>query len=374
MKRFGWLFFSAASAALLLLHLSCSKGDSAGNGGNNTGGDKDSVLVNIGNNIIIPSYLSLSTSTNALDSAITDFNTDPSAPKLSAVQNLFKTAYMAFESATEFEFGPDDSKKIFGLNLFPVATARIDSNVVSGDINLDAFANKSAKGFPALDYLLFGSDNPTVLTWYTSDVLAANRKDYLAAVSAEIKTTAAAVLNAWIPQGGNYVNTFINSKGTSIGSALGELINSVDQDFELLKNDRLGIPLGKQTLDVLQPQEVEAYYSGISSRLALIQLKAVQSIYLGTGAKGNRHGLSDYVVKANAQYNSGTLDAAIRNEMATAILKLEAVPDPLSSTIGTHTADVNAAYAEAQKLVVLLKTDMPSSLGVLITYADNDGD
>ncbi len=51
---------------------------------------------------------------------------------------------------------------------------------------------------------------------------------------------------------------------------------------------------------------------------------------------------------------------------------MQAVPDPLSNSIVNSQAVVNAAYLEIQKLVVLLKTDMPSSLGVLITYEDND--
>ena len=40
---------------------------------------------------------------------------------------------------------------------------------------------------------------------------------------------------------------------------------------------------------------------------------------------------------------------------------------------GTATASVEA-YAELQALVVLWKVDMMSSLGLLITYQDNDGD
>jgi len=40
----------------------------------------------------------------------------------------------------------------------------------------------------------------------------------------------------------------------------------------------------------------------------------------------------------------------------------------------TNPSVVDAAYVELQKQVVLFKTDMPSSLGVLITYQDNDGD
>ncbi len=49
----------------------------------------DSILVNIGTNVILPGYQSLAGAVNSLDSAITDFNTSPNNTKLSNVQSLF---------------------------------------------------------------------------------------------------------------------------------------------------------------------------------------------------------------------------------------------------------------------------------------------
>ena len=76
-------------------------------------------------------------------------------------------------------------------------------------------------------------------------MLLRNRKAYLAAVSADIKSEVNAVVKAWSASGGNYIATFLSGKGTSVSSSLGLLLNSLIQDFELTKNDRLGIPLGK---------------------------------------------------------------------------------------------------------------------------------
>jgi hypothetical protein len=64
----------------------------------------------------------------------------------------------------------------------------------------------------------------------------------------------------------------------------------------------------------------------------------------------------------------------IKNQFATATTKLQALTDPLSDNIKNNNTAVTAAYTELQKLTVLLKTDMPSSMGILITYGDNDGD
>ncbi len=130
------------------------------------------------------------------------------------------------------------------------------------------------------------------------------------------------------------------------------------------------MPAGQPIL----PKELEGYFSGISAQLATAQIKAVQNLYLGIGINGNGPGLQDYVIKANPQYNGGTLDAAITTNFASAITGLQGIPDPMSAAILSNPAPAATVYATTQLLVVLIKTDMASSLGVLITFGDNDGD
>jgi uncharacterized protein len=373
-----------AIAATLILGLtySCSKsGGNPGGGGGGTSptGGKDTILANIGNNIVLPAYAALNVSVNSLDSAILDFNAGPDGGKLSALQNFFKAAYIDWESVSEYNgFGPAYAVQpnLAGLNLFPTNTTTIEANITAGSTNVNAFANTSAKGFPALDYLLYGGGAGT-LTGFTTGIGAASRKAYLAAVSADVRAEVNAANKSWQASGGNYIATFIAGTGNSVSSSLGLLINSLVQDFEIGKNDRLGIPLGKQppgqVLPVL-PQEVEAYYSGISVQLALAQIKAVQNIYLGTGTQGAGPGLKDYLIKANTKYGAGLLNDTIRVDLAAAVSGLQAIPDPFSVTIQNNAAPADAVYATFQQLVVLLKTDLPSAVGVLITFGDNDGD
>jgi predicted lipoprotein len=381
MKRIYVFFFAGAVSALLLLNFACTKGGS-NTGGNTTVTGTDTVLLNIGNNIILPGYQSLATAVNALDSSIVDFNASPNSTKLTNVQTIFKAAYTAWESVSEYNyFGPASTIEptLPSLNIFRTNTTVIESNISSGTYTINTFANSAAKGFPALDYLLFGTDNATLLSNYTTASTAANRQQYLATVSADIKTSVNTVLNGWSAGGGNYINTFVTGTGNSVSSSLGLLLNSLDQDFEILKNDCLGIPLGKIPVgssSPLAPTEVEAYYSGISLQLAIAQLKTVQGIYLGTAANGNGLGLNTYLTqveqKNGLRYNGGLLSDTIKTTFNTAIAQLQAIPVPLSANLGN--ANVSAAFTSCQQLIALLKTDMPSDLGVLISYGDNDGD
>lgn len=374
------IFFLGAAAVFLLINFSCKKENGSGNTSGNNTNDQDSILLNIGNNIISPGYQSLANAVNVLDQSIADFNAGPDAAKLSSVQNNFKSAYVAWQSVSEYNyFGPASTLQplLTSLNIFPASISVINSNIDANDNNINTFANTVAKGFPALDYLLFGADNITILNYFTTDAKAANRKQYLAAVSADIKADIDAVVDAWSAGGGNYVNQFVMGKGNSVSSSLGLLINSINQDFEILKNNRLGVPLGKIPVGVVSPvlpDEVEAFYSGISAQLALAQLKTIQGIFLGTAAKGNGLGLSAYLVNANAKYHGGLLSDTIKVAFEKAVSDLQAVADPLSQSIQTNPTPASLAFTDCQRLVTLLKTDMPSALGILITYGDNDGD
>jgi predicted lipoprotein len=168
---------------------------------------------------------------------------------------------------------------------------------------------------------------------------------------------------------------FANADGNDVGSGTGMMVNQLNYDWETLKNIKIGIPLGKKTLGTPLPDKVEGYYSGISMRLAVRNAEAMQALYLGNGSFGSTDiGLDDNLETIEAKHGSGLLNAAITAQFTVAIAKLKATADPLSARVTDAPAIVDEAYLEMQKLVVLLKSDMPSALGVLITYQDNDGD
>ena len=76
----------------------------------------------------------------------------------------------------------------------------------------------------------------------------------------------------------------------------------------------------------------------------------------------------------NAQYNGENLSIATNNQFQLIKDNLSQLNDPLSNEILTNKVNVSNAYENMQQLVPLIKVDMTSALGVLITYQDNDGD
>jgi predicted lipoprotein len=338
--------------------------------------DKSAMLSNIGSSIIVASYQNLNVKVASLDSASMVFTASPTTNNLLALQNAFKQAYLAWQSVSVFEFGPAEQALLrTNSNTFPTDTTQVINNIHSGNYDLSAINNIDAKGFPAIDYLLFSLDTPQLINLYTTDTYASSRKSYLNNLINELKINVNTVYTSWNPSGGNYLATFTSSLGSDVGSSLGYIVNQLNFDFELLKNYKIGIPLGKKTLGTPLPEKVEGYYAKNSVELAVAQLKAIENTYLGRTSPGvDRVGVDDYLIHIKAQYNGGLLSDAIKAQLTAAITKLELIPDPLAETIINNLAIVDAAYTELQKLVVLFKTDMPSALGVLITYQDNDGD
>jgi len=374
MKQKKTLTAFLSAAAVIVVLISCSKSNS-GSSPTPPAATGDSALVNIGTNIIIPSFQAFSSAMTALDASVTAFTTTPDATTLSAAQTAFKTAYLAWETCSAYGFGPaaDQSLITATINIFPTDSVLIKSNISSGSYTIDGIANLKAQGFPGIDFLLFGADNTTTLNRYTTDAAAANAKKYLSAITASIKTKTAAAAAAWASSGGNYIKQFTAATGVSSGSSLSLLMNAFVQDYDVvMKSYKLGIPIGKYGTTVLPlaPSKTEGYFSGMSVQLMIQQVKALQNTYLG----GAGYGFDDKVIAAKATKNGVSLNDVINAEFATLIAKLMALPDPLSAQITNNLTTVNDVYTEATKLVVLLKVDLSSALAIKISFQDDDGD
>ncbi|HEY0177635.1 MAG TPA: imelysin family protein, partial [Pedobacter sp.] len=293
------IYAALIAASTFLLVQSCKKSGDSKSPDTGSSFDRQAMLTNLSTNIILPAYTSFQADASSLDAAVSAFNTTPNTTTLTALQSAFQLTYKQWQATSVFEIGPAATATLrVDVNTYPTDVNQINSNVNAGTYDPNVLANLSARGLPAIDYLLFGTgaDNNAILLMYTTDSKAANRKAYLAKLSAELKTESTTVLNGWSA----YKTTFVNSTGIDVGSSTGQLINQLVYDYEILKNYEIGIPAGVQSMGTTFPTKVQAYYSKMSLQLALLHLQAVQNIYLGKSAQGDGQGLDDYLIKANA--------------------------------------------------------------------------
>lgn len=337
--------------------------------------DRQAMVANYADNLIVPAYNVFQSRTEAMATAIDAFVATPTAGTLSAARAAYQNAYMAWQDASLYEFGPADEQLLrTNLNIYPTATAEIDNNISSGTYDLQASPNLDAKGFPALDYLLYGAGTEAAMVdQYTSGANAANRRKYLQDLSNLIHQHAAAVYTGWTS--GNYAATFKNAPGTAVGSAVGNIVNQLNFEIDLTKRAKVGFPSGRFTIGEALPDRVEAYYSQISLELLKQAIRAEKAVFMGMTPNGtNGPGLDDYLDHVEAAYGEGLLSDAIEAQFDAALAAANAVQGPLSEAVTTQPQAVTKVYDELQKLIVLTKTDMPAALGVTITYSDSDGD
>jgi predicted lipoprotein len=334
--------------------------------------DRTALLTNFADSIIVPQYLLLDAQLDSLAGSVASFNLAPDLAGLYTLRAQFQVTYRTYQSVSMFEFGPAEVEVYrMNCNTFPTDTAQIILNISNGTYDLFLASNMDAKGYPGIDYLLYGRNvsDVTIVNYFTS---TPTRRTYLADLISHLRTHTQNVLTAWTT---THTAAFIASDGNDIGSSLGYLVNQLNYDLELIKNAKIGIPLGKQSLGVPFPEKCENYYSSQSIYLATAALDNIENCYLGRSFNGNNGpGFDDYLDHLGAQYQSGTLNSAIQAHFQDAKMKLQAVPDPLSIQVVNNQALVDTAYVALRRLTILLKTDMPSNLGIVITYQDTDGD
>jgi predicted lipoprotein len=322
--------------------------------------DKEAMLRQIADEVVLPSLSNFQSSVTAFEASVETWSVVQSESNLIAMRSAFDVMYVDWQQCAPIAWGPAaEHQSNLVINTFPADTTRIRTLLSLASYDLMESANIQAKGLPALDYLLYSAN----LTQWSTEVITS----YLQANVALIKDESAYVLGEWQA---TYRDQFIQSTGSDVGSALGMMVNAINQDFELVKNAKVGIPLGKKTLGVAQPEKVEAPYAQYSTRLIHDNLNAILDIF--TGADGL--GIDDLLDSLNAQYGQVLLSDAIEQGFGDVISQLNDLNPDLASEIHTNPERVEALYSSLQNLVVLLKTDMPSRLGVQITYQDNDGD
>lgn len=333
------------------------------------GFDRKAMLQNFADNLIKPAFADLQMQVNTLKTATDVFTNAPDEAKLVNLKTAFDNAYSSFMYANTYNFGPAGEEGIRKglveeIGTWPANTQNIEKNITANDASLAGF-DRDNRGLNAVDYLVH---NFTVADY----ISAPNRKLYLQAVVNKIKTQVDAVASEW---NGAYYNTFINNTGTDVGSSTAQLYNEFIRGYESIKNIKLGLPLGKRTLQAqIEPLKVEALYSKQSLKYLKLNITAINNIWYGkskTGVEGvgfkaylnSVTGGPDLVLKTEAQIK-------VINDLANGI----SLSTSLQDQITTNFTALNNLHNELQKHFRNYKSDMSSLLGIAITFNSGDGD
>lgn len=337
--------------------------------------DREQLLSNLANNIIVPAFNDFSSKINSLQTAATTFTTTPNQENLTALRSSWLNAYKIWQHVAMFEIGKAEELQFVNfINIYPLTVQDVENNISSGTYDLNSANNHDAQGFAALDYLIYGvaDTDAAILAKYTTDANADNYKAYITDVVAKMQEVTTAINNDW---NGSYKNSFITASGNTASSSLNKLVNDFIFYYEKrLRANKVGIPAGIfSTNSQPLPEKVEAFYNqNVSKELALEAYTAVKNVFQGKAYNTSSTGESfkTYLVSLNRN----DIVTSIENQLATAETKLNSLNNNFYSQVNTNNALMTETYDELQKLVVLFKVDMLQAFDISVDYVDADGD
>ena len=262
--------------------------------------DRSSLLENWYNHHINIGISDFKSKVEIVGEMVDLLNNEKTLSSLTKLREEHLKAWRAWQKIEMFNIGKAEDIYIIKIkmNIYPVNSARIEANILSGNYDLKNDANNyAAQGFPTLDYLLYGigSNEEEILEKYTFDNKYLN---YLEAVSDEMILNTEKVVNDWE----TYKNEFTSSTDNTATSAVNLVVNDFIFYYEKgFRANKFGIPGGVFSSTPL-PEKVEDYYSKSNSRtLSLEAFDAIQAFYEGKN------------LSTEIKYSGASLKALLQN-------------------------------------------------------------
>ena len=343
--------------------------------------DRQVLLSNLVDNILIPAYQNFYSELNEFDIAISNFQSAATSNNLQDIRIKFIEAYKLWQHVEMFNIGY--AEEIFygsKMNIYPTNVSRISVNINSTNSDLDTNPNQySAQGFPAIDYMLYGiaGSDQEFIELYGENSGDNPTFDYLNLIVDRMVVNTDAVMNYWLENKDNFINSTGNTSGSSLNMLANDFIYYYEKSF---RTNKFGIPAG--VWSGILPQNVESFYArSLSKVLAKESLKASKNFFLGIHYDSDidGEGLYDYIAYLDdINYSDNTdylgLQDAILESMDDSRDKINVLGDDFINQIENDNYKMLETFDAIQDGVVLMKTNMLSLLGISVDYFDADGD
>lgn len=369
LKYFRSMILMVACVSLAVAFARCSSGAAS---------NPLFVLANLSDNMILPAYENFSASAADLETAVQDLCLSPTAQSLANAQAAWKEAHANLKETEVIAFGPyKDSNFAQRIDFWPTRTNNIENAVTNNstfDDSVIASLGVSARGIPALEYLLFGSGNSST-TLNALKAESGKRCRFVEAVSRDLANQSLNLYAAWSPLDGNF-SASLSEPGSPASpfpntqNAISVLVNQMGYIVELVRDTKLGKPLGKNNGGDIQPGLVESPYSGSSAQGMIHNLRGLQLLY-HSGPKADPEVESIYsLVYEKDTFTANYLDIVI-NETIDA---LEQIPEPFQKSLETDTAAAEKAYEKLRIVKAQISGPISGLLGITAFFNGNDGD
>lgn len=353
------------------------------------------VLASFGQSVVVPLLEEFSAKAASLESTLTEAVAGQGTREQG--QEAWREAIGVWQVLEVMQFGPAGSRanEVMGgqslrdlIYAWPNTSAcQVDRQTASADYGEpDALAALSgaAVGLEAIEYVLFTEDPGNRCdasdpinsdgVWATFDV-SERRLAHAAALATLLRRSANALVAAWAPTEGNFVEELTNpSRSGAVYGSAQEGLNAVsDAMFYLnkeVKDMKVGQPAGL-TRCPADSCPFESRWALRAKEHVVENLRGFRILFLGGDPGGEAPGFDDLLSDMGAAEVAEGLDAAL----VEAIARVEAIPGSLQDAAVEDPSRVEAAHGAIDATAVLFETEVLSVLELEIPdRAAGDGD
>ncbi len=339
---------AGALAAGLLLVTACS-GDAPKP---SRAAERTEVLADVSRSVMLPAYEQLATSAQRLEATLTSYCAAPSEAGLTAAQDAWRDTRAAWRATDAFRFGPATNLRLASAIDFPIDDAKVDALIAGRDpLTPDALAALGAdvRGLGVVEDVLFSA---------TPDTRACT---LAASASGLVATATGRVAELWRTEFAESLANPSKSAYLNEQAALDDIVNGMILALADLSSTRLGKAAGMES-GLPETAAVDPGEARNAAPEAAQTLASVRAVY-GDAERGVRR-----EVAAMSPNAAKRLDAQLQQ----AAEAVDALPSPLATA--RDVAPIKAADDRVREILVTLRTEVASLLGVTLSLGDADGD
>jgi predicted lipoprotein len=313
--------------------------------------------------------------------------TDPTQKP--AAQEAWRRAIDLWEQAELTQYGPAAPPPALGAQSLrdaiyswpDVNRCLIEQQLVSRAYESNGLATApiNTRGLGALEYLLFyaGTDNACDATvsinadgsWaaLSPTELAARKAAYASAAAADVTTRARALVAAWDPAQGRFLDQLTTAGNSStVYVTQAAAINSVGQALFYLevqvKDRKLGQPLGlRECTTQTCPEAIESTWADRSRAHLTNNLIGFRRVFFGCTPDGSDLAFDDLLVAAGAP----SIATRTRDDLANAMTTIDQLPQPsLATALTADSSSVQRIYDAIKELTDTLKSEFVVALQI----------
>lgn len=347
--------------------------------------DRQQMLRDTVDDVIVPTHDELSGAADTLETSVADFcEGDRTADQLNTAREKWRELQAPLKQIQAWSFnmspyrGSSFEILFYKIDREPASGENIEA-VIEGDATLDeSFVadqdyRQDTTGYPAVEYLLFGSPDggETKALYQSGDEAADRRCNYLKAATNHAGGVVDSYVEAWDPEGGDFAGTFASGDSEQMGwTSVQDSIDAMVSQMVFVTKNRisknlLGGPLGQHEEDDTVPNAVSSPYADHSLMQIRETFRGMEKLYRGTGGKS----LADY-----AKFRKQAVHQDVVDGMEAAKTALDEIPEPLEDSVESETASVESAQEAVDDLTSVIESDLKTSLGASTTrvVVDND--